>query len=76
MGVGSGVDELCKVEDGAAEESGPVLEVVALVFEAAAVAMAGITAIAEDDGGAMCSLFLGSSQQVPLVSMLQQNLPF
>lgn len=58
------------------EESGPALEVVELTFEAAAVAMAGIRAIAEDAEGAMCSLFLGSSQQVPLVSMLQQNLPF
>lgn len=47
---------LCKVEDVVAEESRPVLEVVALVLEAAAVAMAGIIAIADDIGGAMCSL--------------------
>lgn len=75
--MGSGVDAvavagrvvLSKVEDGVIEESG-------LVFEAGAVVMAGIIAIAEDDEGAICSLFLGSSQQVPLVSMLQQNLPF
>ena len=67
---------LCKVEDGVAEEMKPVLEVVALVLEASVVAMPGIIAIAEDIGGAMCSFFLGSSQQVPLVSMLQQNLPF
>ena len=67
---------LCKVEDVVVEESRLVLEVVAFVLEALAVAMAGIIAIADDIGGAMCSLLWGSSQQVPLVSMLQQNLPF
>lgn len=67
---------LFKVEEGLAEERSPVLEVVALVLEAANVALLGIIAIAKDTGGAMCSLFLGSSQQLLLASMLQQNLPF
>ena len=51
-----------------------MLEIVDLAFKIAVVVMAGITATAEDTEGAMCSLFLGFSQQVPLVSMLQQNL--
>ena len=66
---------LYKVEDGLAEERRAVLGLVALVLETADVAMPAITAIAEDIGGAMCSLFLGSSQQLLWASMLQQNLP-